>query len=133
MSEDLHGHPRLRPALIVCTAVQESCPESGFCGLQECGAWSEGSTNRGTPCNGAGDPAADLANVQATPPPSNGTVSSGGGSGSGGLEFGGGSADQRAGDGRDGGTGGVSGAVSLAGGAACAVVAAAVAAVAVAA
>lgn len=28
------------------------CPESGFCGVPQCGTWSQGPDDIGTPCNG---------------------------------------------------------------------------------
>ena len=41
------------------------CPESGFCGVQTCGAWSSGSTDQGVPCTGAVGPPS----LPSPPPP----------------------------------------------------------------
>lgn len=34
------------------------CPPSGFCGVEDCGTWSEGETDKGEACNGATGPPA---------------------------------------------------------------------------
>ena len=41
------------------------CPLSGFCGVPECGTWSSGALDRGTPCTGGIGPAPDPSAPQA--------------------------------------------------------------------
>ena len=55
------------------------CPVSGFCGVAECGAWSVGATDPGTPCNSDADDELQAAIAAGTVPP--GGASAGGAAG----------------------------------------------------
>ena len=60
-------------------AMQGSpCPASGFCGVPECGEWSEGSESRGVACNAAAYTPPPVINASAAAPA--GSVAAGPGS-----------------------------------------------------